>query len=230
MIIKFYTNKKEIAPKIMGAINQNLNLNKTVNPTAKVQNNSLCASDFQKKSCIITLALVTAPKKPKKAPYRKPEAVKQLEALADQDQQRKHPNTPAKYLAPCKYRDDTANGLTKCIIDYIRLNGGQAERINTTGIPQDTRQQVTDILGRTRTIGSVTWRTGGGTRGSADISATIQGRSAKIEVKIGKDRQSDAQRQYQAAIEAAGGLYYIAKTFTEFLSWYQLTFGKGGAR
>ena len=170
------------------------------------------------------------PKKPKKAPYRKPEAVKQLETLADAEQQRKHPNTPSKYLAPCKYRDDTANGLTKCIVDYIRLQGGQAERINTTGIPQDTRQQVTDILGRTRTIGSVTWRTGGGTRGSADISATIQGRSAKIEVKIGKDRQSDAQRQYQAAIEAAGGLYYIAKNFTEFLSWYLLTFGKGGAR
>ncbi|MCQ2271156.1 MAG: hypothetical protein MJZ52_08050, partial [Bacteroidales bacterium] len=91
-------------------------------------------------------------------------------------------------------------------MDYIRLQGGQAERINTTGIPQDTRQQVTDVLGRTRTIGSVTWRTGGGTRGSADISATIRGRSVKIEVKIGRDHQSEAQRQYQAAIEAAGGL------------------------
>ena len=174
----------------------------------------------------IVCAMLNVPAIPKKAPYRKPEAVKQLEALADQDQQRKHPNTPAKYLAPCKYRDDTANGLTKCIVDYIRLQGGQAERINTTGIPQDTRQQVTDILGRTRTIGSVTWRTGGGTRGSADISATIQGRSVKIEVKIGKDRQSDAQRQYQAAIEAAGGLYYIAKNFTEFVGWYAQQFGK----
>ena len=166
------------------------------------------------------------PKKPKKTPYRKPEAVKQLEALADQEQQHKHPNFPPKYLAKSKYRDDTANGLTRCIVDYIRLQGGQAERINTTGIPQDTRQQVTDILGRTRTIGSVTWRTGGGTAGSADISATIQGRSVKIEIKIGKDRQSEAQRQYQAAIEAAGGLYYIAKTFTEFVGWYAQQFGK----
>lgn len=173
-----------------------------------------------------TFNVPAVPKKPKKSPYRKPEAVKQLEALADQDQQRKHPNFPPKYLAKSKYRDDTANGLTRCIVDYIRLQGGQAERINTTGIPQDTRQQVTDILGRTRTIGSVTWRTGGGTAGSADISATIQGRSVKIEIKIGKDRQSDAQRQYQAAIEAAGGLYYIAKTFTEFVNWYAQQFGK----
>lgn len=176
------------------------------------------------------LNVPAVPKKPKKAPYRKPDAVKQLESMADAEQQRKHPNTPAKYLAPCKYRDDTANGLTKCIVDYIRLNGGQAERINTIGIPQDTRKQVTDVLGRTRTIGSVTWRPSGSTIGSSDISATIQGRSVKIEIKIGKDRQSQAQRQYQAAIEAAGGLYYIAKNFTEFLSWYQLTFGKGGAR
>lgn len=226
MIIKFYTNKKEIAPKIMGAINQNLNLNKTVNPTAKVQNNSLCASDFQKKSCIITLALVTTPKKPRKAPYRKPEAVKILEQMADDEQQRKHPNTPPKYLVKSKYRDDTANGLTKCIVDFIRLQGGQAERINTTGIPKDTRQQVTDILGRTRTIGSVTWRTGGGTPGSADISATIRGRSVKIEIKIGRDRQSDEQRNYQTAIEAAGGLYFIARNFTEFVGWYAQQFGK----
>lgn len=184
-------------------------------------------------STTIVLATFNAPatpKKPKKAPYKKPEAVKQLETMADAEQQRQHPNFPPKYLAKSKYRDDTANGLTRCIVDYIRLQGGQAERINTTGIPQDTRQQVTDILGRTRTIGSIEWRTGGGTRGSADISATIRGRSVKIEVKIGRDHQSEAQRQYQAAIEAAGGLYFIAKNFTEFLSWYQLTFGKGGAR
>ena len=163
---------------------------------------------------------------PRKKPYKKPEAVRLLEELADIEQQRKHPNTPAKYLAKSKYRDDTANGLTRCIVDYIRLNGGQAERINTVGIPKDTRQQVTDILGRTRTIGSIEWRTGGGTRGSADISATIRGRSVKIEVKIGRDRQSDEQRNYQAAIEAAGGLYFIAKDFTAFVAWYAQQFGK----
>lgn len=228
MILKFYTDKKEIAPKIMGAIN--LNLNKTVGHTAKVQNNSLCASDLQKKSCIITLALVTTPKKPRKTPYRKPEAVKILEQMADNEQQRKHPNTPPKYLVKSKYRDDTANGLTKCIVDFIRLKGGQAERINTTGIPHDTRQEVTDILGHKRTIGSLTWRTGNTMKGSADISATIRGRSVKIEVKIGKDRQSEAQRQYQAAIEAAGGLYYVAKDFTTFAQWYGQQFEEGGAR
>ena len=52
----------------------------------------------------------------------------------------------------------------------------------------------------------------------------------KIEVKIGKDRQSEAQRQYQAAIEQAGGLYYIARDFTTFVAWYHETLQKGGVR
>lgn len=152
-------------------------------------------------------------RKPRKEAYNKPEAVKRLEQVTGN-----------------KHRDDTANGLTRCIIDYLHYKGWQAERINTTGIPHDTRQQARDILGRTRTIGSVEWRPSGSTVGSADISATIGGRSVKIEVKIGKDRQSAAQRQYQAAIEQAGGLYYIARSFTDFWKWYQQTFTKGGAK
>ena len=164
----------------------------------------------------------------RKPPYKKPQAVKELEELADIENQRLHPNIPTKYLARSKYRDDTANGLTKCIIDFIRLNGGQAERINTMGIPRDNRKTVTDVLGRDRLIGSVEWRTSGTTKGSADISATIRGQSVKIEVKIGHDRQSDAQRDYQASVEQAGGVYYIARSFTDFIAWYQRTFKKGG--
>ena len=152
-------------------------------------------------------------RKPRKKPYIKPELVKKFEAVTG--------NT---------YRDDTANGLTRLIIDCIKHDGGQAERINTTGIPIDSRRQVTDITGRTRSIGSLTWRPSGSTVGSADISATIKGRSVKIEVKIGKDRQSAAQRQYLAAVEQAGGLYYIARNFTDFWKWYQQTFTKGGTR
>jgi hypothetical protein len=64
-----------------------------------------------------------------------------------------------------------------------------------------------------------TWTKGTGTPGSADISATIYGRSVKIEVKIGKDRQSEAQKNYQAMIERSGGTYIIAKDFDSFLEW-----------
>jgi hypothetical protein len=166
--------------------------------------------------------------KQKKTPYRKPQAVKDLEAMADRDNERRHPNTPTRYLARAKYRDDTANGLTKCIIDYIRFNGGQAERVNTMGIAKDTRRTVTDVLGHTYTVGGIKWRPSGGTVGSADISATIGGRSVKIEVKIGRDRLSDEQKEYQKQVEQAGGIYYVARDFASFRAWYQLLFLEGG--
>jgi len=69
--------------------------------------------------------------------------------------------------------DNGANGLTRCIIDWITFNGGQAERINTMGRRIDNRETITDVMGYTRTIGSVSWQKGTGTKGSADISATI---------------------------------------------------------
>lgn len=156
--------------------------------------------------------------------YKKSQAIKHLEQLADSEARAKFPEIPPQWLAPRKYRDDSANGLTKCIIDFIRLNGGQAERISNTGRRIDTRQSFEDVTGRKRTIGSTRWIKGSGVSGTADISATIKGLSVKIEVKYGRDRQSEAQRLYQSSIEQAGGIYIIAKTFEQFLDWYQSKF------
>jgi hypothetical protein len=75
-------------------------------------------------------------------------------------------------------------------------------------------------VGRSRTLGKGKWTKGTGTRGSSDISATIKGRSVKIEVKFGKDKQSDHQKLYQESIEKAGGVYIIAKNMTDFVDWY----------
>ncbi len=136
--------------------------------------------------------------------YKKPEAVKRFEEFALQKQKEQYPNFP--YPVKPKYKDDTANDLTKCIIDAIRLLGYQAERINTTG------QKVTHN-------GKEKWVKGSGCKGSADIHATIKGKSVKIEIKIGKDRQSEAQKQYQKEVEKAGGIYLIIQNFTEFYEW-----------
>jgi hypothetical protein len=131
-----------------------------------------------------------------------------------------YPNVPRYALSAPKYEDKTANGLTKCIIEFLQLSNHQAERINTMGRPIDNRKQVTDVIGRTKTIGSMTWGKSTATKGSADISATIQGRSVKIEVKIGADRQSEDQKVYQANIEKSGGKYWIAKNFDDFIKKY----------
>jgi hypothetical protein len=135
---------------------------------------------------------------------------------------KKRPNVPLYALESAlpKYTDKTANGLTRCILDFLELCDYQVERINTMGRPIDNRKQVTDVIGRTKTIGSMTWGKSTATKGSADISATIQGKSVKIEVKIGKDRQSQDQKNYQAKIEKSGGQYWIAKNFDDFIKKY----------
>lgn len=156
--------------------------------------------------------------------YKKPLAAKELESLAFDEKAKKFRHTPPEMLVKQMYRDDSANGLTKCIIKFIQLRGGQAERISTSGRVVDNRTTYTDAVGFVRTMGSVQWIPSNSTKGSADVSATIKGRSIKIEVKIGKDRQSPAQVEYQRNIEAAGGLYYIARDLTTFVEWYTKIF------
>lgn len=143
-------------------------------------------------------------------------AIKKLQLQVHEWECSLHPTVPAAHIPLNTYTDKTANGLTRCIVDFIRSNGGQAERINTTGMPI-IRQLPS---GRTET----TWRKGNTTKGSADISAIIDGKSVKIEVKIGPDRQSEAQKKYQKAVEAAGGMYFIAKSFDDFLTFYNNNF------
>ena len=153
-----------------------------------------------------------------RANYTKGEAVKKeykdlLHELKVLRYAQTHPNIPPNYIPKTMYKDSTANGLTKAIIDYITLHGYQAERINTMGVARTKKATDGRVLG-------VTWTKGTSTAGSADISATIKGRSVKIEVKIGKDRQSEAQKRYQEMIERAGGTYIIAKDFDSFVEWY----------
>lgn len=124
--------------------------------------------------------------------------------------------------------DNNANGLTQCIIKFLTYEGCQAERINTMGKLVDSRQVVTDVVGLNKQIGSIKWQKGTGTKGSADISATIPvviggikvGVSVKIEVKFGKDRQSEDQKKYEANINSSGGVYTIARNMDDFIGWY----------
>lgn len=142
-------------------------------------------------------------------------ALNKLKELKQKQLREQYPNVPSHAVSVPKYSDKTANGLTKCIIEYLTLLGWQAERINTMGRVIDNRKQITDVLGQRKTIGSTTYIPTTGTKGSADISATIFGRSVKIEVKI-NDRQSDAQKKYQQQIERSGGQYWLVRSFDQF--------------
>ena len=153
-----------------------------------------------------------------KAPYKKPDSVKELERLADAEARTKHPTCP--HLAPRKYEDRTANGLCKCIIEFLRLKGHQAERISCTGRYVDNSKTVTDTLGFTKRIGSGKWIKASMQAGTADISATIFGRSVKVEIKVKSDKQRPEQVEYQKQVERAGGVYLIIASFGQFADWY----------
>lgn len=136
---------------------------------------------------------------------RKSLAMQALEKLSFEAKLKLYPNTPSKWIPPTKYNQSTANGLTKCIVDFILFNGLYAERISVVSRQVNGKFIVSSMQ-----------------RGTADISAIIWGgKSLKIEVKIGKDRQSEDQKKYQNQIEASGALYYIAKDFDSFFEYFQ---------
>lgn len=143
----------------------------------------------------------------------KKENKERLDALKLANDIERHPSFPKDYFPKKKWDDKTANGLTKAITSFIQFNGYQAERINTMGVARENKRTDGKVIG-------VTWTKGTTTAGSADISATIRGRSVKIEVKVGKDRQSEAQKRYQESIERAGGVYLIARDFDSFVEWF----------
>jgi hypothetical protein len=142
-------------------------------------------------------------KKPK-APYRKPEAVRELERMANAEAQRLHPTCP--HLAPRTFRDDSSNGLTACIVKYITLKGGFASRVNNQGTFN-------------RKLGKYIPTTS--KRGLPDIIGTYRGLSLHIEVKYGRDVQSEIQKIIESEVIRSGGLYYVAHNFTDFKMWFE---------
>lgn len=117
----------------------------------------------------------------------------------------KYPSVPDYARPKPKYSTTDANGLTKAIIDFIDLSGGWATRISVEG-------RYIESLGK-RIPSSVK-------KGTADIHAVYKGKHLSIEVKIGKDRQSDEQKAVEKSITSAGGHYFIAKTFEDFHKWF----------
>jgi hypothetical protein len=144
---------------------------------------------------------------------------KRIQQMELENLRLKHPSVPEHCLAKSAWSDKTANGLTKMVTSFLTFSGHQAERINTMGTFRGPKK-YTNLDGVTRSVGKGTYTKTTGTKGSADISATINGRSVKIEIKIGADRQSEDQKRYQESIEKAGGVYMIVKNFDEFIEWY----------
>jgi hypothetical protein len=140
----------------------------------------------------------------------------------------KYPNVPIFAMPKVVFSDSNSTRLEDCIINFLTYNGHHAVRQHTTGTMIDKREVVTDVLGRQRQVGSIQWGASRDELGRADIIAKImvgfKGRllpiSVEIEVKYGKDYQSDRQKDFQAKLENIGAYYTIVKDFDSFLIWY----------
>lgn len=118
----------------------------------------------------------------------------------------KYPTVPTdeiKSLAKTKaIKDSTANGLTAAVVLLIELLGGFATRQSSTGMMRNGKYTYSNTK-----------------KGIADVGGVLNGKPLSIEIKIGKDRQSPAQKERQKEIEAAGGYYYISKELPSTFEW-----------
>mgnify|MGYP000877428432 FL=1 len=141
-------------------------------------------------------------KKPRPA-YRKSEAVKHLERLYLEDHRKRYAAMPEYARAGNKYRDDTAGGLTKCIVAYAKLCGCFASRLNNQGVYRAGK-----------------WTRSTSRRGLPDVLITRNGISYFIEVKVGRDTMSEHQHKVKQDQQQAGGIYFVAHDFGSFKSFF----------
>jgi hypothetical protein len=146
-----------------------------------------------------------------------------LNELFKATQRLKYPSFPEHYHHDYKHSDNSTNGLTRCVVDFLNFSNHFAERINSTGrfIAGKT---IDGVNGKFTTQGK--FIKGSGRNGTSDISAKIKLPNHKfaipvsIEIKWKKDRQSSDQKKYEQDMNNVGAVYVIVKTFDGFMDWY----------
>ena len=153
-----------------------------------------------------------APRKPVKPKPKMPEWCKDRYAAAHKLAFNKSAAESGHYFKPVMPDCNKSNGLTQSVIKFINYSGFYANRISSTGRMIDS------------TKGKKVWIRGNTQRGTADIHALVNSKHISIEIKIGADKMSEYQEKEKERIENAGGLYWVVKTFEDFLQKYDSLF------
>lgn len=144
-----------------------------------------------------------------------------LRDLATAYMELKYKAIPAHCRPVKKFTDNSANNLTTAILAYFEIQGVKAWRQASEGryLPE---KRVANVIGQMITVekGRFIPR-GKATKGIGDICAVVMGQFITIEVKYGKDYQRPEQKEFQKDIEASGGIYFIVKTWNDFI--FQIT-------
>lgn len=144
---------------------------------------------------------------------RKQQAKELLRVLKYLNDKNKYPSVPDVELIGLakntSFKDTSANELTKSLISYITYNGGFATR-------QQSQGQYNSKLGK--------WTRSTTKKGVTDITGVLNAKPVNIEVKYGKDTQSEEQKEVEQQITRAGGDYYIAKNLPDSIDWINKTY------
>ena len=133
----------------------------------------------------------------------RPKTTRQLSDYKSEQNLTKYPGMPPSAVPKGSFSDSNANELTKCIIyDIENVLEGLALRINNTGIYDPRTKRFRKSHTR---------------KGIPDIIAVIDGKFLGIEVKYGSDRQSPEQKEIEKDIISAGGIYFVAKTYSGYV-------------
>ena len=102
------------------------------------------------------------------------------------------------------------NEITKAIVTYLNMNDYFVWRQNNMGVYNEKRGRYMKNPNNKRGVADV-------------IGLKWDGTFFAVEVKYGKDKQSPEQIEFQAQVEKRNGIYYIAKSFDDFLNQFECT-------
>ncbi len=147
--------------------------------------------------------------------------MKTLESLR-RDKYRGHAATTTGYFDHvfAVKQPKTAAQLESLVEEYITLLNGICTNIYGGGRQLVSKTNVTDVLGNKNSITDVKFIPSRVRVGHSDMIASVKGKAYYLEIKLGKDRQSKYQKEFEKYVNDRGAVYVIVKKLEDiyFLS------------
>ena len=106
-------------------------------------------------------------------------------------------------------KPESANALTRRIVEHLRNRGHFATRLQSTGTYRDDLKKFVPSQQRI---------------GLPDVMAVVSSRAVFVEVKVGRDKLSTDQKKAIDELEQAGAAVFVAHDFESFSGWFTAEF------